>query len=87
MNFVLSRTLLRYVQYRQNIGYDGQNMAQALRSLFNDYPELEDLLMDAQGSLRRTIRVAVNNEVVRSDLAHPLNSGDTVHIVTAIAGG
>ncbi|CAG9192971.1 ThiS domain-containing protein [Paraburkholderia tropica] len=87
MNFVFSGTLLRYVQYRRDIGYDGGTLAQALRFLFDDYPELEPLLMDTPGALRRTVRIAVNNEVVRSDLSRPLASGDAVQIMTAISGG
>ena len=87
MNFVLSGTLLRFVQYRRNISYNGGTLASALRSLFSEYPELEDLLMETPESLRRTIRVAINNEVVRSDLSRPLNSGDAVQIMTAISGG
>lgn len=55
--------------------------------LFSDYPDLKGLLTQPDGSLRRTLRLAINNEVVRSDLARPLAAEDAVEIMTAIAGG
>lgn len=87
MTFVFSGTLLRYVGYRRQIAYEQMTLQAALRALFGDYPELEGLLIDSDMTLKRTMRLAINSEVVRSDLTRSLGSGDSVEIMTAISGG
>ncbi len=87
MTFLFSGSLLRYVGYRRQMVYESNTLADALRALFIDYPELEGLLMNEDRTLRRTLRVAINNEVVRSDLSRALRSSDSVEIMTAISGG
>lgn len=87
MTFVFSGSLLRYVGYRRQIVYEANTLAAALRSLFSEYPELKGLLMNDELSLRRTLRLAINGEVVRSDLSRPLSSDDSVELMTAISGG
>jgi sulfur carrier protein ThiS len=37
--------------------------------------------------LRRSLRLAINGEVVHTDLSQPLVATDSVTIMTAIAGG
>ncbi|CAE6831095.1 MoaD/ThiS family protein [Paraburkholderia haematera] len=87
MTFVFSGSLLRHVGYQRQIGYEKDTLAAALRALFADYPDLEQLLMAPDGALRRTLRLAINSEVVHNDLSRPLSAGDSVQIMTAIAGG
>ena len=87
MTFLFSGSLLRYVGYRRQIVYDQNTLDAALRALFSEFPELEGLLMNGEMELKRTMRLAINNEVVRSDLTRPLASGDLVEIMTAISGG
>ncbi|MGA7814017.1 MoaD/ThiS family protein [Caballeronia sp.] len=87
MIFLFSGSLLRYVGYRRQIIFEANTLDIALRGLFADHPELEGLLMNRDKTLKRTIRLAINNEVVHSDLDRPLSAGDTVEIMTAISGG
>lgn len=87
MTFLFSGSLLRYVGYRRQIVYETSTLADALRALFSDYPELEGLLTNTDGTLRRTMRLAINSEVVRSDLSRSLSPSDSVEIMTAISGG
>lgn len=87
MKFLFSGSLLRYVGYRRQIVYESGTVAAALDALFADYPELKALLINSEGTLRRTLRLAINNEVVRDDLSRPLSPGDSVEVMTAISGG
>jgi molybdopterin synthase sulfur carrier subunit len=87
MTFLFSGSLLRYVGYRRRIDYETGTLASAFGVLFSDYPALKDLLTQPDGTLRRTLRLAINHEVVRSDLSRPLAPDDAVEIMTAIAGG
>jgi sulfur-carrier protein len=87
MTFLFSGSLLRYVGYRRQIVYEANTLDAALRVLFATYPELEGLLMNSDNTLKRTMRLALNNEVVHSDLSRPLSTGDSVEIMTAISGG
>ncbi|MBB5190944.1 molybdopterin converting factor small subunit [Silvimonas terrae] len=87
MHFLFSGSLLRYVGYQRQIAYETGSLAAALKALFKDYPALEGLMMETDHSLRRTMRMAINNEVVRSDLSRPLAASDAVEVMTAISGG
>ncbi|MEA3114570.1 MAG: sulfur-carrier protein [Caballeronia sp.] len=87
MTFLFSGSLLRYVGYRRQIAYEQNTLEAALRALFDEFPELKGLLMNDEMTLKRTMRLAINSEVVRSDLTRPLASGDLVEVMTAISGG
>lgn len=93
MTFNFSGSLLRFVGYRRQLAYDAKTLGNALNALFEDYPELRGLLMDQDLSFRRTMRLAINSEVIRSDrsdasgMSRPLAPDDSVEIMTAISGG
>ena len=58
-------------------------------SLDQQYPGLKERLCDEGGELRRFVNIYVNGEDVRfqAGLETPLNAGDEVSIVPAVAGG
>ncbi len=60
-----------------------------IEELERNYPGLKERLCDETGELRRFVNVYVNGEDVRfqQGLATPLNPGDEVSIVPAVAGG
>jgi molybdopterin synthase sulfur carrier subunit len=87
MNFLFSGSLLRYVGFHRQIDYETTSLDTALRVLFADYPEIEGMLMNQDGTLRRSLRLAINGEVVRTELSRALVTTDSVAIMTAIAGG
>jgi molybdopterin synthase sulfur carrier subunit len=93
MTFNFSGSLLRFVGYRRQLAYDAKTLGIALESLFADYPDLRGLLMDQDLSFRRTMRLAINSEVIRNDssdrgyISRPLAPDDSVEIMTAISGG
>ena len=57
--------------------------------LERQYPGLKERLCDETGDLRRFVNVYVNGEDVRfqQGLQTPLQAGDEVSIVPAVAGG
>ncbi|KQR73929.1 hypothetical protein ASG35_19065 [Burkholderia sp. Leaf177] len=87
MTFNFSGSLLRFVGYRRQLAYDASTLGNALNALFADYPELRELLMDQDFAFRRTMRLAINSEVIRGDISRPLTPNDSVEIMTAISGG
>ncbi len=64
-------------------------IATMVKELAAQYPGIEKRLVDDQGELRRFINFYVNEEDIRflEGKETPLNDGDTVSIVPAIAGG
>ena len=68
---------------------DGGTLLACIDSLEQQYPGLKERLCDEGGELRRFVNVYVNGEDVRfqQGLQTPLNAGDEVSIVPAVAGG
>lgn len=63
----------------------GTSVAEALRSLGEEYPSLTPLLFDGEGRLRPHVSVLVDGERVESDRS--LSGGETVGAAPAVAGG
>ena len=88
MNFFFSGALLRLVDYQRHITYPADTLASALHALFNDYPQLQAVVLRPDHvTLRATLRVALNNELVPGELSQPLLATDTVSLIPVIAGG
>ncbi len=68
---------------------DGGTLLACIDSLEQQYPGLKERLCDEGGELRRFVNVYVNGEDIRfqQGLQTPLNAGDEVSIVPAVAGG
>ena len=68
---------------------DGETLAVCIDGLEGQYPGLKDRLLDETGELRRFVNIYINGEDVRfaQGVQTPLNSGDEVSIVPAVAGG
>ncbi len=67
----------------------GSTIADLLESLEQSCPGIKARLCDDQGELRRFVNFYVNNEDIRflDGKGTPLNDGDEVSIIPAIAGG
>ena len=63
----------------------GTTVAEALRSLGEEYPSLQSLLFDGEERLRPHVSVLVDGERVEGDRA--LSGGETVGAAPAVAGG
>ncbi len=71
------------------VSTDGGTLRSCIEALEAQYPGLKERLCDETGELRRFVNVYVNGEDVRfqQGLQTPLNPGDDVSIVPAVAGG
>jgi molybdopterin converting factor small subunit len=68
---------------------EAADVAGLIAALESRHQGVRDRLLDESGALRRHVRVFVNDEDVRAlqQEATPLQPGDRVAIVPAIAGG
>jgi molybdopterin converting factor small subunit len=68
---------------------EAADVAGLIAALDSRHQGVRDRLLDGTGALRRHVRVFVNDEDVRAlqQEATPLQPGDRVAIVPAIAGG
>jgi sulfur-carrier protein len=74
---------------QETVQADGSSLSEAINGLDSSFPGLKERICDEQGELRRFVNVYINGEDVRflSGLKTPLNQGDEVSIVPAVAGG
>jgi molybdopterin synthase sulfur carrier subunit len=68
---------------------EGSSVSDLLTALDQKYPGIGERLLDAEGNVRRFVNIYVNGEDVRflQDKETPVQNGDEVSIVPAIAGG
>jgi sulfur-carrier protein len=71
------------------VSVESESVAGALSELETRYPAIRGRLRDEEGALRRFVNLYVNGEDVRylGALETPVNEGDTVSILPAVAGG
>ncbi len=64
-------------------------VGEAITELQSRYPGIKERLVDDQGEVRRFVNVYVNEEDIRflKNQQTPLNDGDEISIIPAIAGG
>ena len=67
----------------------GRTVGEVIQWLTEAYPGLTERLRDEQGELRRFINIYLNDEDIRfiQNLETPVNEGDRISIIPAIAGG
>jgi MoaD family protein len=73
----------------KEVGADGSNVGEVLRSLAERHPETEAQLFADDGQLNRYVNVYLNDEDVRvlDGLDTPVEEADTLVILPAMAGG
>jgi molybdopterin synthase sulfur carrier subunit len=82
-------TILRtYTGGAKSVGGRGTTLSEVIESVEADNPGIKERLVDG-GDLRRFINVYVNDEDVRflGGLATPVDDGDVVVVLPAVAGG
>ena len=64
-------------------------VGEAIVELQSRYPGIKERLVDDNGEVRRFVNVYVNEEDIRflQNQKTPLNDGDEISIIPAIAGG
>jgi molybdopterin synthase sulfur carrier subunit len=67
----------------------GDTVREALDALFEQHADLRERLSDEDGGLRRFVNVYVGDEDIRfgDGLDTPVNDGDELRILPAVAGG
>lgn len=81
--------LQKFTKDQATIECDGGTITELLDSLEQNFPGIKARLCDDQGELRRFVNFYVNSEDIRflDGKQTPLNAGDEVSIVPAVAGG
>lgn len=67
----------------------GNTVGEVIREVISAYPQLGERLCDEKGDVRRFINIFLNDEDIRfmEHLETPVNDGDRLSIIPAIAGG
>ena len=81
--------LQKFTNDEASISLDASSVDGLIDALDGRYPGLKGRLCDEAGKLRRFLNVYVNSEDIRflENQTTPLNDGDEVSIVPAVAGG
>jgi sulfur-carrier protein len=71
------------------VAVGGATVGEVLDALFERHAELRERLSDGAGGLRRFVNVYVDGEDIRfgDGLATPVDEGQEVQILPAVAGG
>ena len=74
---------------QESVSAEGSTVQELVDGLERTYPGMRERLCEESGELRRFVNIYVNGEDVRfmQGLGSPLNAGDEVSIVPAVAGG
>lgn len=81
--------LQKFTNEQATLECSGSNIAELLDSMESSYPGVKARLCDENGKPRRFLNFYVNSEDIRflDGTNTPLNDGDEVSIVPAVAGG
>ena len=82
-------TLRRLTHEQEVIDVQAETVAGAIAALHARYNGIRDRLVDAQGKVRGSVLVFVNDEDIRflQDEQTPVKDGDEISLVPAFAGG
>jgi sulfur-carrier protein len=82
-------TIFHKVVGRRSVQARGSTVGQALKDLEKNYPGLKGRITDPQGKLNNFIIIFLNEQDIRfkRDLDTPLQDGDVMAMLPAIAGG
>ena len=71
------------------VAVEGATVSDVLDQLEGAHPGFKERLLDEEGQLKRFVNLYVADDDVRfrDGLATPVNDGDTVSIIPAVAGG
>ena len=80
--------LLRFTNYENDIEVGGSTVRDGLTELTDRYPNLGQVLLDREGTVRGTHLIALNGERLSArELDREATEDDRVDIVTAVSGG
>jgi molybdopterin converting factor small subunit len=81
--------LQKFTNNQATLECNASNMSELIDALENNCPGIKARLCDEEGKLRRFLNFYVNSEDIRflQNTETPLQDGDEVSIVPAVAGG
>ncbi|HEV7632980.1 MAG TPA: hypothetical protein VGO41_08295 [Steroidobacteraceae bacterium] len=85
MRVTIPSPLLSYTG-RREVAADGTTLEQVLSDLDRQFPGIRFRMVDEQDHLRPHMRVFTGQQELR-DLAAPLDSATTLHVIQALSGG
>lgn len=89
VNVRIPGPLRRVTDGAPQVQVEATNVQQTIDALEAKYPGMKERLCDENGDLRYFVNIYLNGEDVRflQGVKTPINSGDEVSIVPAVAGG
>jgi molybdopterin synthase sulfur carrier subunit len=74
---------------QEEVKVAGASIGEVLKNLDAAHPGIGERLLDDKGGIRKFVNIYLNDEDVRflENTATPVNDGDEVSIIPAIAGG
>lgn len=85
----ISATLRNFVNHKSQLSGEGGTVGEVLKSVTAEYPDLEKVLYEGNGSVREFINIYVGSEEIRQlqGLDTAVTERDSVLLLPAIAGG
>lgn len=71
---------------RETVEVPGRSVGAVVKALAAEYPELRRVLLD-EGALRGEVAIAINSVVTENNPLEPVEDGDEIYLLPAIAGG
>ena len=71
---------------RATVEVPGRSLGAVIDALGEAYPGMRRILLD-EGALRGEVAVAINSVVTENDRLEPVEDGDEIFLLPAIAGG
>jgi len=88
-SIIIPGALRQYTDNNDNIELDGNTVAEILRELTNQYPDLSKHLFSDDGALRNFVNIFINEDNIRTkqNVDTQITEGDVISIVPSVAGG
>ncbi len=84
----IHRTHRHYTDGLNQISVKGRTVGECLQFLIQKFPDLQKILFNQNGALRKHFEIYVNTESAYPDeLKKPVSDGDEIHITALLAGG
>lgn len=71
---------------RATVQVPGRSLGAVVDNLGREFPALRAILLD-QGALRGEIAIAINSVITENGILEPVEDGDEIFLLPAIAGG
>ena len=69
--------------------FEGNNVAEILEAVNQQYPGIKDYIVDEQGKLRQHVNIFIHNVMVtdKDSLTDQVKNEDEIYIMQALSGG